>query len=544
MNFGDSSRGRYIRALCFAAALVILAFAVGQMVLSLPSVTSIGSLMRMSSLPLAIFCILVLVVIQSRLTLFPIGGAFYWRSALAASIAGLIAACGVLMLAKIGMTYFVVLMVVTMGLSVSIFLSIVKNDNRGFFLFFFIIPFLDFLDYDIYWKILPLHWGVDIVSAVNPSEHYYIGLYTAFVLLFSLSLILKKWFAGERFTITSLDYFLIAYILWVGLSVIFSPEPVLSLALFLDIVAGASFYVLVRYYIHTTGDFERFGWVMIAYAWLAMFLSLYFPAQRMGYEAATLIAERWSPRNWSPVIVAAVVMLPLTISLLQIQKRKVWRILLLIVFASYVLFVAITSQTRNMLASLVLSLPTALMYRRNRRVLFTFIFMIGVIAFFFFGNLITARFESWYSWDAFLVDQRMRLDGIRTAISIMQDHPVFGAGPGRWLSAVTSYGLERLRGQLLGSAHNLLLSTGSASGIPAMLFLLLISVVALKKLARASIAWLGNQQVLAVGLLWGLVGLLIAMNTGGGELSDHHSYSIVFFSWVGLSTVQGWNNQG
>lgn len=534
---------RGIKIICSAAGVIILAIAVSQLTLSLPTFTSLGGLMRsiMPALILAGFSVLLLVASQERFALLPVE--LHWRSALAASIAGLIGAYGVLTLAKIGMTYLAVLIVVAMGLGVSIFLSIVKNDNRGFFLFFFIIPFLDFLDYDIYWEILPLRWGVDIVSAINPSAHYYIGLYTALVLLFSSLLILKKWFAGERFTITSLDYLLIAYILWVGLSVIFSPEPALSFALFLDIVAGASFYVLVRYYIHTTGDFERFGWVMIAYAWLAMFLSLYFPAQRMGYETPTLITERWSPRNWSPVIVAAVVMLPLSISLLQIQKRKGWRILLLIVFASCVLLVTITSQTRSLLGSLVLSLPTALMYRRSKRLLFASIFIIAMIAFFFFGNLITARFEPWYSWNAFLVDQRMRLDGIQAAISTMQDHPVFGVGLGRWVSEINYYGLQQLRGQFLGSAHNLLLSTGSASGVPAMLFLLLISAVALIKLARASRTWLDNQQVLAVGLLWGLVGLLIAMSTGGGELSDHHSYSIVFFSWVGLSAVLGWNNQ-
>jgi hypothetical protein len=506
------------------------------MVLLLPSVTSIGSLMRTATpyLALAIFCLFVLVVIREGRALLSIDGTLHRRSALATAIAGWVGAYCVLRLATIGTTYFAVLTVIVIGFVASMFLVLVRDDSRGFFVFIFVIPFLDFMDYDIYWKQFPFYLGLDVVSAITPLAYYHLGLYTVLVLLFSSSLIIKKWFAGERLTMTSLDYLLITLILWVALSVILSPEPGLSLAPFLDIVAGASFYVLVRYYIRTTGDLKRFCWVMLGYAWLAMFLSLYFRAQNMGFDIQTSIAMRWFPRDLSSIVVAAVVMLPLSISLFQIQKRKVWTIVL-IIFSLSVLFIVITSETRNHYLALILCSPAALMYKRNKKLLFCVLFFIEAIAFVFFSPLIIARFKPWYSWQAFLQDQRMRLDGIQAAISMMQDHPLFGTGPGRWAAEIIYYGHERLFGRFINHAHNLLLHTGSVSGIPAMLSLLLIGAVGLIKLARSSRIWLGNQQVLAVGLLWGLGGLLVSMISAGGVLTVHN-YSIVFFSWVGLST--------
>ncbi len=125
----------------------------------------------------------------------------------------------------------------------------------------------------------------------------------------------------------------------------------------------------------------------------------------------------------------------------------------------------------------------------------------------------------------------LRLESIRASLEIIKERPLLGAGPSNYpwaRQAVQSDSAAELRGQAWRSddAHNFFLQTGASLGLPALIAMIAVIGLALRK------CWqLALEEKLYLALFGGLIGFL------GAVLFEPTNISALMLFWVFVGII-------
>jgi len=402
------------------------------------------------------------------------------------------------------LTRLLVLLLALIGLLATLYLIATSDDVWGIIAFLFTIPFLSYVQ----WEIPFLQPGYGDFITVS-----YVSL--LLVMAVAAGRILKDRVGLVR---TSLDKYVLAFIIILLLSSITSPDPSKSFKMFFQLVIMILTFYLVSNHIHTKKDFMLMVETLVFFEVFQCFMYGYFHLKGVEFSFMGLIEDRGGailmPR--APQVLLGLTPISISLSIVYSSRsmKKVYYILATLVFLSFILI----TQTRTFLVTLAIGAPMILFYRRDKRWL-----LVGLIVAIFAilasgtSELFFQRHKELMSLEGWERALSMRLDGWRAALGMMRDHPFTGVGLGMWEEFIHLYGTPFkwvIEGQriyvYITSAHQAYLQYGAEAGVGAFLLSLLIMLKAqLTTFSAIKRAKDDDIHTIAVGLAWTCIGSLI-----------------------------------
>ena len=212
------------------------------------------------------------------------------------------------------------------------------------------------------------------------------------------------------------------------------------------------------------------------------------------------------------------------------------------------------SQERGIILSFFVTaiLGIWLLFKKNKATIFMMIGSFGLAVMIGSGaiKLLLKRFSSWSSLDAILENQIIRVDAWKAAIDMIQDHPLFGVGPGMWWEHIPAYTYRTMfwrvgdhyRVWWISDAHNVYLKIGSEAGLLSLIAFLMLCgmtfVTAFKILKKSQSP---KIYILTASSLWALSAISLAFFSGG-NLTYLKGFIYHSFFWVPIALIRSLEN--
>jgi O-antigen ligase len=182
---------------------------------------------------------------------------------------------------------------------------------------------------------------------------------------------------------------------------------------------------------------------------------------------------------------------------------------------------------------------------------------LAVVVFLLWGPILSqktalGRFEQFSSVESFLDSQRMRLDGIKSALGMIRDHPVLGIGPGMWEEYIPKYsggpfpvGIDggRVVMVYISGSHNIYLDAAATFGIGGLLSWIALTLVTLQQSLRLlKEQRRGPQAELAMAFVVFTASYWIAGVLGGMGFEPSFFVEAHYTVWLFFGLLTAWRN--
>lgn len=406
------------------------------------------------------------------------------------------------------LTHLLVLLIGLIGLLTAIHLTVTRDDVWGIIIFILTEPFLSFVQ-----------WDIPFLRSIYDSSGYISVSYVSMLLI--MGAVAARMLREGTLIRTSLDKYILAFVMILLLSSITSPDPSKSFKMFFQIVVvGIPFFFLVSSRIHAKKDIMLLLATFVLYGVLKGLMINYSLIKGSGFSFLDFVEVRGGLVSSPKAPLALGGPIPIAISMAIVYSRHSIKWVYYALAALFFLVLILISQTRSSPLPLIAGVPIILFYRQGKRWLLVglIVIIIAIIISFtpiapiFFGRYI--ELTSIQGWEAALA---MRLDGMRAALGMIRDYPFTGVGLGMWEEFIHIYATPYrwvIEGQgiyiYITSAHQGHLHYGAEAGVIALLlsFLIILKVqlTAFSVMKRAEDE---DIHTIAVGLAWTCIDSLI-----------------------------------
>ena len=449
------------------------------------------------------------------------------------------------------LTYLFVGMLVVIGMTLAMFLSLNFENLNGIIIFLLCMPFLAWLEW-----VFQDTW-------IGGGTWGFITVSPTIILLwmFTLLTIIKCINKGKKISGGSLFPYILAWGILLFISSMVSINPKVSFQKFTsEVFVFPLFYFLVVNFVHSDRDRKLITWTILIYGVLRGAIVYYFYLIRTESEMWLALSDVYRSSLMYTGLISSISawIIPLGLALLMIEDKKLKRVFLLasIIFAVYLLF---GSGGRGKLIAIVFTSPVFLFIIMKRKNLLS----ISVVMSFFIllilltptGKFIIDRFLEWESWDlrAIINAQAVRVDCWQAAIKMMWDYPISGIGLGMWSDYYPFYSMQVFWVTPV-YAHHLFLKYGVAGGIGVFMVLIILLIKPIVKGVRGIFSkglW-ENDKIINSGLIWGLSTFIVSGIFGSGgsfatvplESSDQIfiSLDMGMYPWVVMGLLVSLSN--
>lgn len=551
-----------IKLLLFLLLSLLTAYAVAQAVVTLAAGFTIGTAFRALLLPFLLTGLLLLVVTWEEqqgwwgsLTSLPA----MVKPLLLVLVAGLPIAFLVSYAGpRIGMTIFLFGAVAFAGAVLALVLVAVREDASGVVAFFLTLPFLRFTELSFKQTLFEgFFWGPLVVTPT-------VLLTWAFFLSFFVGRFLRR----QSFRGTALGKYILIWIGVVAVASLFSRDvPATFRELSLDLlVAPLVFWVVVN----SVRRREDVLWVVGAlavYGVLTVIFYYYFFVRWYGFGTTIAGSARVYLAGFGlhPAMLGwtATLTIPLIISLASFWlARRPALSLLLWGIATLLCAVLLVLGERTFPVALIVSLALLFLlpgpFPRRETVA---ALAIGAVALLIYTSVsdraLFGRFGAWSDTEAFLEDQKVRLDYWQASLRTALENPWTGVGMGvvgdYYRNFTTLNAFQTGGGFNMPQPHSEFLRHAAGAGFGAMVALVLLLGRILWEAWRSLlVAFQSGMGRLAAGVLWALVAAVAVLFFGQFSFSSgvflcsrveflcaEVDHGLAFWALVGLAFALG-----
>lgn len=528
-------QGRYTKNILSAILLCLFVYSLGKGVVQAVEGASLGGFFRIfipSIFWFALFVFFSLFNLEEIKCLLSLPDIKFKQFIFVATIALLLAYLIVTLGSNVGLTDFIIGMIIMLGFFTSIYSIIVGKGSFGVITFLLTFPFLSFFEYyygNRYTFFGGVEWGPIILT---PTIFF-------LLILFMVTVITQS--KEESSSIfrspvvkASLVLFLISFI-----SSLYSKSPVLSIRCFILMwVYPFLLFVIILRNIRTDNDLRLFSHTVIAWICLISFFNLYFFFRLEGRVSeihniySSTLAANITSGTWGQMVT---VVFPLSVVLFLLSKgssRITYILVIGVLFVSMVL-----SFSRLPIPVILVVLLMLLKWKKARTAVFTSV-VILILIFVLYKPLLSDyvfyRFQHVRSFNDLIYDGSVqaRWEGAKAALGMVKDHPLLGIGVGMWKDYVPYY--AKMQNVVMGigwggeyeygrgyieDAHSLQLQVAADSGIPA--FIVWISLLII--LFREGFYVLSKSKDqfhyhIALGVVLSLITFVVISIFGGLDL--------------------------
>ena len=526
-------KGKSIRSYLFPPLIFVFSYLIGEALVSSPGY-SLGGWLRNLFPAFSVGLILAFLMTVEDVRPFFVpsaSGPWVSRQQLFFSIAvSLVVGMGVVLCGPWGLTLFSFVLGVVALFLVSMFFVLSGKLLYGLVVFTMILAPLAFLEHefkDLVWKIL-----VQGPFYVTPS--------IILLCVFSIALAGRLRLSRQRLVRTSLDKYILLFLLPLFVSSIISSDPSESFRSFFSIICALLGFLLVVNCLRFQEDVVPVLLALVAWSCMR-FLSVYYFSlkQNIGlgelYQRVEQFIFLLGTLNVSGIFAISILMA------LSLYYRRTVRGLLFGFMAFGFIVMMLLFLSRSAVLSSIGTVSIFLLTKegRKRAIPFMVLMVLSLVVFWplFFASAF-GRLSEFYSVKGLIEDQTMRIDGWSSAIRMIRDHPVLGIGPGMWLSYIPLYTQKVFiwaggKEVHISFAHNIFLHYGSAGGIGALVATMVLFGAVFKKgisLCRAMQD--SSMYPLALGLLASLVGYSIYASVGGSVFETPMSLDRGMYFWI------------
>lgn len=515
---------RYLRHVLLAILAFLLAGSLAWEITTLSSgPLYLGRAILLSLVPLFLVAatILILATDFSQLSLsFPRPNIGVKPALLLAVIAPLVAYFIISFSPVIGPVNVLLVLAITIGFLFSLYLTISRPDASGLAAFIVTLAFLSAFEWNYHLEYFtggpwgPIAWSPSLI---------------ALFIFFAASVIEQAFLSKRTFTVTSFGKYLLVWVFFLLISSIASSNPLLSFRqFFVEAVVFPLFFLLAVNRVRDRRDGILVVAALAAFGFLRVVLAFYYSAVGSGLGLDLYrFSQSLSIINVSLLgaVIAWTIPLMTGMFLHTIRLRQLF-LALAIVFLAMTM---VLSEVRASLLAVMLTFPLFAIYVGGKRRLAAVVPIL--VAGIFLGTVLATtpviqRFAAWTSVEGVLTEQQPRLDMYRASVRMMLDRPL-GIGLGMWQSQYPLYSERpwRIAGRVTASdnPHNFFMHYGSAAGIGALLTLVVICGVVLKRAVSLCQLTRDRPTRFAMsGLLWSFSAIVATGVLGGlGSLMAH-----------------------